>query len=168
MFNKFFIGIDNGVTGSIGMIATSPSLARAVHYVKTPVLSMQDYTKKKKNITRINTPEMIKLLKTIDPEAEVHIMLERPLVNPKMFHATISAVRALEATQVIIEARGMPYEFIDSKEWQGVLLPKGCKGDDLKTASIDAANRLYPGKAIPGHKDADGLMIAHYCMLKYK
>lgn len=168
MYNKFYIGCDNGATGSIGIIATGPNAPIAVHYVKTPTKSEQNYTKKAAKITRVDAVGFMALLKMIPPGSEVHILLERPMVNPKMFHATISAVRVLEAQLTIIESLKLPYQYIDSKEWQKVLLPTGTKGDDLKTASINIAERLYPGKLIKGHKDADGLLIAHYCMLKNK
>lgn len=168
MYNKFYIGIDNGVSGSIGMIAIGPDVPMAVHYVKTPTKSEQNYTKKKDNITRINASELKKLFGYISPGSEVHILLERPLVNPKMFKATLSAMRALEATMAIIESLGYAHAFIDSKEWQKELLPTGTKGEELKTASLHKARALYPNKLIPGHKDADGLLIAHYCMLKNK
>lgn len=168
MYNKFYIGIDNGVSGTIGLIATGPDLPTAVHFVKTPVKSQQNYTKKAGNITRVNGNELLKILKSVTPGAEVHVMIERPMVNPKMFQTTISAVRALEATQTIIETLSFPYSFLDSKEWQKAILPVGSKGEALKEASLQVAQRLYPGKLIKGHKDADGLLIAHYCMLKNK
>lgn len=169
MYNKFYIGIDNGISGSIGMIATSPTLTKAVHYVKTPTKSEQNYTKKKDSITRVDAVELKKLFSYITPGSEVYILLERPLVNPKMFKATLSAMRALEATMCIIESMGFSFSYIDSKEWQKELLPTGTKGtDELKAASLQIAQRLYPDKLIKGHKDADGLLIAHYCMLKNK
>lgn len=168
MYNKFYIGIDNGVSGTMGMIATGPNVPLAAHYVKTPVKSQQNYTKKAANITRVDGSKLLSLLKMVTPGAEVHVMMERPMVNPKMFQATISAVRALEATQTIIETLGYPYSFEDSKAWQKELLPIGTKGEALKEASLQVAQRLYPGKLIKGHKDADGLLIAHYCMLKHK
>ena len=34
--------------------------------------------------------------------------------------------------------------YIDSKEWQKELLPSGCKGEELKTASRDIGCRLFP------------------------
>lgn len=171
MYNKFYIGIDNGSSGSIGMIATSPTAPIAVHYVKTPVKKEQNYTKKAANISRIDVIAFNKLLNMIPrvKEVEVHILLERPMVNPQMFQTTISAVRILEAQLIAIEALGLPYQYIDSKEWQKKLLPAGTKGSDaLKAASLVIGERLYPGKLIKGHKDADGLLIAHYCMLKNK
>lgn len=168
MYNKFYIGIDNGATGSIGMIATGPNLPIAVHFVKTPTKSEQNYTKKAAKISRVHSSEFTKLMRMATPGSQIKVLIERPLVNPKMFHATISAVRVLESQLSIIEYLEYPYSYIDSKEWQKELLPAGAKGDDLKSASLQIAQRLYPGKLIPGHKDADGLLIAHYCMLKNK
>lgn len=48
---RYYIGIDNGVTGSIGVIAEDRSV---VSFWKTPIIKQQDYTKAKKNITRID------------------------------------------------------------------------------------------------------------------
>lgn len=169
MYNKFYIGIDNGSTGSIGMIATSATNPIAVHFVATPCKKEQNYTKKAGNISRVDAIKFNELLDLIPKGVEVHILIERPMVNPKMFQTTISAVRVLEAQLTAIEARGLPYQYLDSKEWQKKLLPVGTKGSDaLKAASLVVGERLYPGKLIKGHKDADGLLIAHYCMLQNK
>lgn len=168
---RFFIGIDNGVSGSIGIIAYGPEIGSIAHFVKTPTKSELNYTKKASNITRIDAIELEKLFRMCSetsPLASTHVMIERPMVNPKMFQATISAIRALEATQTVLEVLKLPYEHIDSKEWQKKLLPSGIKGEALKPASLNIAERMYPGKLIKGHKDADGLLIAHYCMLKNK
>lgn len=167
-YNKFYIGIDNGVSGSIGIIAISPTLPMKVTFQKTPVIKQQNYTKAADNISRIDTPGMIDLFNQIPVNSEIHCLIERPMVNPKMFKATLSAIRALEATQVILEAFKIPFQFLDSKEWQKATLPSGTKGDDLKFQSLQVAERYYPGKLIKGHKDADGLLIAHYCYIKNK
>ena len=57
------------------------------------------------------------------------------------------------------------YEYIDSKEWQKVLLQKGVKGPELKKASQDIGCRLFPKlkDIIIKQKDADGILIAEYC-----
>ena len=53
--------------------------------------------------------------------------------------------------------------YVDSKDWQKVLLPKGTKGsDELKKASLDIGNRLFPQFADNKHKDRDGILIAEY------
>ena len=109
-------------------------------------------------------------------------MIERPMVNPCRFTATVSAVRALEATLIVLEALAIPYEYIDSKEWQRELLPKGlwkakltktgrtvqkAESADLKFASIEVAKRLFPNAPTLKVGDADGMLIAEYARRKY-
>lgn len=168
-YNRFFIGIDNGVSGSMAIIGTGPTVPTAVYAVTMPTITQQNYTKKKSNITRIDGKKLFYMLdRSIPKGSEVHILIERPMVNPTRFQATMSAIRALEAVIIVIETLGFSYSYIDSKEWQKQLLPSGTKGDDLKSASLYIAERLYPGKNPVNHKDADGILIAHYCMLKNK
>lgn len=168
-YNRFFIGIDNGISGSIAIIGTGPSVQTAVYAFQVPTIVQQNYTKKKGNITRIDGNKLFYIFdRSIPKGSEVHVMMERPMVNPTRFQATMSAVRALESVLTIIETFGFSYSYIDSKEWQKELLPAGTKGDDLKVASLQIAERLYPGKNPEKHKDGDGLLIAHYCMLKNK
>ena len=133
---KIWIGIDNGTTGTIGIIDES---GKVYHFDKTPTIKGQDYTKMKKNISRINSLELKQLLEMYVPGDDliVKVLLERPMVNPTRFQSTVTALRAFEATLVIIETLNFPYQFIDSKEWQKELLPKGIKGsEELKKASL--------------------------------
>lgn len=163
--STLYIGIDNGVTGSIGLIAEGLGLM-----VRTPVKKELSYTKKKQNITRIDSVKLLRFLEDYTVQHEsVRAMIERPLVNPGMFKATLSAMRALEATLNVLEILGIGYEYIDSKEWQKALLPDGCKGKELKEASAQIGTRLYPSNAeiIRRQKDSDGLLIAHYLQSKY-
>lgn len=167
-YNRFFIGIDNGTTGTIAIISYSPEGLK-LNYFKVPTVVQQNYTKKKANVTRVNARVLLDIFsKSIPAGSTVNVMIERPMVNPTRFQATMSAIRALEAVQTIVEALGYPYEFVDSKEWQKTLLPPDAKGDALKTASLRIAERRYPGRLITGHPDADGLLIAHYNMMKNK
>ena len=162
---KNFIGIDNGVTGTIGII--SP---KGIKFFETPVFKQQNYTKKKGNITRIDFCELYFLLRMYTPN-DTKIIIERPLLNSTRLKASISAARSLEATLNVIENLELPYEYIDSKEWQRKLLPKGITGSpELKKASRDIGIRKYPqfSELIKKHKDADGILIAEFCMLKYK
>ncbi len=88
------------------------------------------------------------------------------MVNPMRFMATTSALRSLESTLTVIEYLKLPLSYIDSKEWQKLLLPQGIKGsDELKKASLDIGCRLFPQHSdlIKRHKDADGLLMAEYC-----
>lgn len=152
------IGIDNGVTGSLGIITGETA---SLH--KTPTFSEQSYTKTKQNITRIDTKKLFNLLNFEGGDSPIHLrcLIERPMVNPGRFKATVSAIRALEATIIVLEQLSIPYEYIDSKEWQRALLPKGCEKEELKKAAVDIAKRLFPSVECNG--DADGLLIAEYC-----
>jgi len=155
---EYIIGLDNGVTGSIGIIGPNGS-----EFEPVPSKMEQSYTKKKQNITRIDGELFSNLLPPT--WQSIIAVLERPMVNPRRFKATMSAVRALEATQILLEHSGIPYMFIDSKEWQRELLPSGLQGTaELKKASVDIGCRLFPAwrDAIVKHGDADGLLIAEY------
>ena len=158
------IGIDNGISGSIGVLSTDKNIAE---FIFPPVKSEQNYTKTKKNITRIDYPKLVEYFtKYAEWPDGVHVMLERPMVNPGRLQATFSALRAMEATLIMLEQLCLSYEYMDSKAWQKLLLPQGTKGsDELKKASHDIGIRLFPQfkDAIEKQGDADGLLIAEYC-----
>jgi hypothetical protein len=86
------------------------------------------------------------------------------MVNPGRFFASMSAMRALESTLIVLELHNIPFVYLDSKEWQQVLLPKSLKKDDLKKASLDIGKRLFPKLPLKG--DADGILIAEYLKRK--
>ena len=152
-----FVGIDNGVSGSIGIITETGIL-----YFKTPIKRELNYTKTKKWIHRIDKLALQTILQNNIQKEKVIIGLERPMVNPGRFQATTSALRALEATLIVLEELGYSYRYLDSKEWQKVLLPKDLKGEELKEASLSIGKRLFPSIDFKGFKDADGLLIAEY------
>lgn len=155
-----YIGIDNGVSGSIGILTNINRI-----FTKMPTISELDYTKEKKNITRVNVDKLYDLLLPFS-ENDSFIAMERPMVNPGRWVATSSALRCHEATLVVIQMLGIPYMFIDSKEWQKLLLPSGCQKEELKKASLDVGNRLFPCLSHVNHPDRDGILIAEYCKRK--
>lgn len=152
------IGVDNGITGSIAVLEGDGHL---VLYAKTPVIRQLNYTKTKAWIHRVDHEALGKILETYAQD-ECRVALERPMVMPGRFKATISAIRALESTQIILERLKMPYRFIDSKEWQRVMLPAGLKGEELKEASTSVCARIFPNLTIKHHGDGDSLLIAEY------
>lgn len=157
-------GIDNGVTGSIGIITDEESF-----FLSTPTKIELNYTKEKQNITRVDCFELKRILRPFS-EQGCRFLLERPLTGGYGFKALNSAMRSLEATLITLESLKIPFSYIDSKEWQKKLLPHGIKGTaELKKASLDIASRLYPQHLtlLKKHKDGDGLLIAHYCKLLY-
>jgi hypothetical protein len=161
------IGIDNGVSGAITVIVDNN-----VYYLRTPTFSQQNYTKKKGNISRIDFNKVYNWLKPYSMNQEensVMCLIERPMVNPGRFQATVSALRALECTLNVIELLNIPYAYIDSKEWQKKFLPQGIKGDETKKYSLDIGKRFFPrfSVEIDKQKDADAFLIAKYCQMKY-
>lgn len=159
-----YIGIDNGVTGSIGMVAKNGFN----QFILMPTITEQNYTKKKQQISRVSYLQLKKLLE-LPLNPQIKVLLERPMTNPTRYKAVVSGMRCLEAVLIAVEVCGHPYEYIDSKEWQKAMLPKGVKGTpDLKKASVDIGIRLFPHykELILKHKDADGLLIAEYARIK--
>ena len=98
------------------------------------------------------------------------MLIERPMVNPRAFTATSSALRALEATLIIVEMLECEFIYIDSKEWQREFIASSIIGhDNLKEASMKIGIDLFPNHTtkITKHGDADGLLIAEYGRRKY-
>jgi len=155
-----YLGIDNGVSGSIGIITSS----NEVFYFHTPTKKCLNYTKEKKWITRVGYNDLAAMLQIYAVSS--FALVERPLVNPMMFTATASALRAFETTIIVLENLSIGYEVVDSKEWQKALLPQGMHKEDLKIASLDVAKRLFPKVDFTGFKDGDGLLLAEYCRRK--
>lgn len=157
---KTYIGIDNGVSGTIGIVTQSGESL----FIKTPVKKEQDYTKKKKEISRIDAGRLIEVLSKYGESKECFIVMERPLVNPTRFQATASALRCHEAELIIIESLGIPFQFVDSKDWQKDMLPKGC--EDTKKASLEIGARLFPQFRDFKHPDRDGILMAEWARRK--
>jgi hypothetical protein len=159
-YRKYWVGIDNGVSGSIGIISDRESI-----FFPTPIRTEQSYTKTKQGISRLQTNIFMDLLECHVDCTRTIAVIERPYVNTKGFKASISAVRCLEAQLICLEWLNVPHIYIDSKQWQRELLPKGIKGkSELKKASKDIGIRLFPMLAdeIIKQKDADGLLIAEW------
>lgn len=155
---KTYIGIDNGVSGTYAIIGEGVQF-----FAKIPVKTEQDYTKAKKNITRLDYGQFKAILEPYKG-GEVIVVMERPMVNPTRFLASASALRCHEAELICIEELCLPLRYIDSKEWQRAMLPHGA--DDLKKASLDIGNRLFPNFKSYKHLDRDSLLIAEYARQK--
>lgn len=158
--SKTYIGIDNGVTGTYTILSEQEKA-----FGKIPVKKEQDYTKAKKMITRLDYGTLKAILEPYKG-AEVLVVMERPMVNPTRFLATAVALRCHEAELILIEELGLPLRYIDSKEWQREILPRGTEKDELKSMSLQIGNRLYPIFNDVNHSDRDSLLIAEYARLK--
>jgi hypothetical protein len=161
-----YIGVDNGVTGSIGIIRVDgDEVEKQFHRV--PIKTERHYRKKGGRITRVDINTLVRILWWLHPiqfEEEHLIAIERPMVNPGRFQASLSAVRALEAVQIVLDQYAKNYTFIDSKQWQKALLHPDARGEELKSASKLIGLDIAPEYAdiIKKHGDADGLLIAEY------
>ena len=153
---KTYIGIDNGVTGSIGIINQN-----ITSYHHMPVRTEKSYTKSKQQITRIDWAEFESILSQY---SNTMVLVERPFTGQN-YKAVVSAARALESILCVLERHLVPYEYIDSREWQKALIP-GVTGKDLKRASLSVGKRLFPTVEFKGFADADGLLIAEYARRK--
>lgn len=159
---KIYIGIDNGTTGTIGIVGDD--IQPQIYH--TPVKKEQDYTKAKKNISRVDVSGFMEILNKYDHN-NIHVVCERPMINPTRLNASMTAIRCWEAQLVVLEILCIPHQFVDSKEWQKMLLPKGIKGaSELKKASKDIGKRLFPTLDNFKHTDYDGLLIAEYARRK--
>lgn len=161
---KTYIGIDNGVTGTITIINKNT----VVHF-KTPIKRELSYTKKKQYISRIDYIQLGIIMARNIKQDNVFCLVERPMINPMRWKASMSAIRALEAILIYLEEQSIPYQYIDSKEWQNFFLPKNLinkkkkNTSELKKAAIDISRRLFPSVKT---KDADSLLIAEYARRK--
>ena len=158
--SKIYVGIDNGCTGTIGIIGNG-----ICEFCKTPSKKEQDYTKKQKNISRLDVVSFVSLFSKFNKNDLVFV-LERPMINSLRFNSSIVAARCFESELSQIELMGCKHLFIDSKEWQKELLPNGCVGNKLKKASKDIGNRLFPQLESFKHPDRDGILIAEYARRK--
>ena len=152
--SRVFCGIDNGVSGAVTILSDSGF----VHlHIKTPVKKCLNYTKKKSFLNRVNFKELTHQLSGYE---NPFCMIERPMLTPGRWNASVSAMRCMEATEIILEELQIPYQWIDSKEWQKALLPSGLEKEQLKKAADEVAKRLFPKQEIV---NSDSLLIAEYC-----
>lgn len=161
---KYVVAFDNG-TSANGIAILGPD--NFVRYEKLPIKNELSYTKEEHHITRIDHPKLVQLFETLNlPPKETLVVMERPMINPMRFRASISAVRCLEAELIVIEKFGFELEYVDSKRWQHILLP-GVEGStELKKASLALGKQLFPSLKLK--KDADPLLIAYWTMNRNK
>jgi len=155
---RTYIGVDNGVSGAITILNESGEI---LLHEKTPVKRCLNYTKKKAFLNRVDRECMKAMLLKAGENTTCYI--ERPMLNPTRWAASVSAIRCVETTEGLLEELQIPYEFIDSKAWQKALLPSGLIGSQLKEAADSVAHRLYPKAKIV---NSDSLLIALYCLRK--
>jgi len=155
---RAYLGVDNGVTGSLGFVGDG-----LTRWLPMPVRKELSYTKSKKFITRVDV-EKLRLEIAVHKGRDILALIERPMVNPGRFTATLSAMRCLEATLIVLEDLKVSYQYVDSREWQKVMLPSGLQGDELKKASLEVGRRLWP--SINFKPDADAMLMARWAQVR--
>lgn len=170
---KVYLGIDNGITASIGILG----LASGPQMTVPPIKKQLNYHKKASNISRIDYPQWYRFLSELQAQclaegSRIFAILEKPFTG--MAHTAVLSGRCYEAEVIALEELGIAYETICSTDWQGTkksigLLPEGLKGSkEQKIASKCVGIRLFPEleAKIKKHGDADGLLIAEWARRK--
>lgn len=177
----YYVGIDNGVTGSIAVV---DDVGRLALYVPTPVEMRQSYTKKKDMFNRVRGDIMHGMLAPFAGKSSV--VIERPVTGIS-FNTMRSGFRCDEATIIVLEILGMRYEYVDSGQWQKEMLPhlkapkKAPKGatptqkaevksanadlkKQTKKLSLEVGRKLFPDRQFgrSATADADAALIAEW------
>lgn len=175
------IGMDNGSTGTIcsWIINTNQ-----IDFKLTPSKNVLNYQKQINYIDRIDHQQIknwiennIKKTQNLyKREIRVIIIIERPMVNPQRFQASLNAVRSFQALLVILQQLDIKYITIDSKQWQHYFFGKDTMFINLKLESlklgIDILNKYKSSEyheminIIRNHGDADALLITKYAIEK--
>lgn len=150
-----YIGQDNGVTSTIGILSDDSDPI----FVKTP-------TKQVKGERRLDHKRYRELLEPYAGNAVA--VLERPFTHPNRYRASISAAKCHEAMRIILEQLDIPYEVIDSRNWQHPLFTGAYKKLTPKQASLELGNQLFPQFKQHKHADRDGLLIAYWLKNNHK
>jgi hypothetical protein len=175
---KYYIGIDNGVTGSVCVLDEN---GKCMEFWATPVFKSLNYTKAVGYSSRVKG-DVLKI--RLEPYVEgATVVIERPMINPMRWVPSVSAVRADEATRIVLEMLGAKYIYVDSKEWQKSMLPKRSSVPRLmkdalpwekkenkakkaafaletKRLSLAIGKQLFPGLTFK--KDADAALMAEW------
>lgn len=156
---EYFIGIDNGVSGSVAVVDRGGAL---LLYEPTPLVNKLNYTKTKSFVNLVDT---VKLEAMLRPYITGSLIIERPMINPGRWGATVSAIRCHTLQEDLFDRIQIRYRFVDSKEWQKQMLPEGLKGSaELKKASLHVGRRRFPTAKFK--KDADAALMAEYARQK--
>lgn len=165
MSDRITIGIDNGQSGSVGIVAGSLSTT----FSPVPTKPYLHYGKKGSIGQRLDRARLIDLLSNSITDGFGHrlftprVFIERPF-SGKFINAVVPAHRFFEGTIIVMEDMNLGYEVVDSREWQAAMLGKVRGSTELKLASKLRGIQMYPQfrDTIEKQGDADGLLLAHY------
>lgn len=152
-----YMGIDNGVSGSIGIISDgSPRLIHAREYTRSKP--------KRKGSLECDPFAILRILDEAKPDG---VVLERPF-RGQFRNTEVSAAHFDSVVRTILETRGIPFIQVDSKKWQGPLLGI-VKAGETKSTSLSLGKRRWPSLAaeIEDQGDADALFMAVHAMHEF-
>lgn len=162
---RLFVAVDNGVSGTIGAVSEDLDWSIFMH---VPTYSAREYMhSKERHMTHIDYDSLKKIFVSLSKIGDLVVVTERPLVNPKLFKATMSGVRAHEILLAVLRSLGIElHDTWDSRSWQKEMLGDFEKGES-KPASERAGCLLAPehSRAIKKHGDADSALMA-LCLRK--
>lgn len=179
---NLIFGIDNGATGTTACVCSDYNY---IDFQETPIIESYDYTQDVQKMNRVDFNVLKKwfekhinfvsaLYKT---PIKIIVILERPMVNPQRFKQSGYALRAFEATLIVLEMLNLNYVIIDSKKWQHHFFGKDTTQVDLKKASKEKSFKILTEyekdniydldfkrmkDVLEKHKDGDGLLICYY------
>jgi hypothetical protein len=173
-FSKLTVGIDNGTTGTVGIVGGPTAF-----FGHVPNFEAVSHVKSKGFCTRIDRAKLKDILYVHGCAGDhactnVRVYIEAPFTMQFSTEAVLMAHRAYEAVLSVCDDLGLPAEVVQPKAWQSVQLGdrlamptknvKGAVKPDTKKASLLKGIQLYPSleAAIRQHGDADGLLIAHH------
>jgi hypothetical protein len=187
---KYIIGCDNGTTGRYCIMSLDGQI---IAFEPVPIFNHPGWSKPKKvkktnkeglTETKIKqtTFNFIDINKLRDAWSKIPDLtqticyLERPAVNYQArwsMQTSLSAFGAWQAVIYVLKDLNIPYEIIDSRQWQTILIPQalgknnkeyvrsqrklGKRNDLLKKAADDFAHNLFPEIT---RKDCDSICIA--------
>ena len=160
-----------------------------IDIIETPVIESDNYTQDVQKINRINISVLTEWLekhikfakKLYKDQYKSIVILERPMVNPQRFKNSLIAIRAFEATLIILEKLNLQYIIIDSKKWQHHFFGKDTTQIDLKKSSLKLSLDILEKnkeseyyvfedlkKMLIKHGDGDAFLISYYIKEKLK
>lgn len=186
---KYVLSIDNGTTGSFCIMDIKTK--EVVAFVSVPTFKIDKWTKAKKDkktghFTVVDVQQLKYALLNLPIEINgenIKCYIERPAVGFSGWGiwTSLSGMAAWVAVQYALREFKIPYETVDSKEWQSHLIPQamgvnnkaymkklkaGERNKLLKEASDKLAKKLYPKGIYPKSGDGDSVNMAYYYCLK--
>lgn len=158
---------DNGTTGTVGWMG----YRGMSKMVEVPTKKRASFHKNPRATTVIDIKELERIICNwmdwgyTEPGAVIAYR-ERPMINPKRWLASLSAIRADEAETIMLEQMGIKYQYVDSKAWQRHILPSsgkaGTTSEILKAESKEIGLKMFRSLSdiIEKHGDADGILGA--------